>query len=66
MLASGGALAADTSGIDAMIQTYLDYRGVTAAGMQAALEAGLAQSITKALAAATAKAQSLTERGIGG
>lgn len=66
VLASGGALAADTSGIDAMIQTYLDYRGVTAAGMQAALEAGLAQSITKALAAATAKAQALTERGIGG
>ena len=66
VLASGGALAADTSGIDAMIQTYLDYRGVTAAGMQAALEAGLAPSITKALAAATAKARALTERGIGG
>ena len=66
VLASGGALAADTSGIDAMIQTYLDYRGVTAAGMQAAAKAGLAQSITKALAAATAKARALTERGIGG
>ena len=66
VLASGGALAGDPGQVGAMIQTYLDYRGVTAAGMQAALEAGLAPSITKALAAATAKAQALTERGIGG
>ena len=64
VLASGGALAADTSGIDAMVQTYLDYRGVTAAGMQAALAAGLAQSITKALAAATVKARALTANGL--
>ena len=49
-----------------MIQTYLDYRGVTAAGMQAALAAGLAKAITDALAAAAAKARALTERGIGG
>jgi pyrroline-5-carboxylate reductase len=59
VLASGGALAAD-------LQTYLDYRGVTAAGMQAALAAGLAKAITDALAAAAAKARALTERGIGG
>ena len=51
---------------------YVHDRGILAAveaqrdELQAALEAGLVQSITKALAAATAKAQALTERGIGG
>lgn len=65
VLASGGALASDPAGIDTIIESYLSYRGVTAAGMQAA-GPGLAQAITKALAAATAKARALTERGISG
>lgn len=64
VLASGAALAQDPAQVDAMIQTYLDYRGVTAAGMQAAMEAGLAGAITAALAAAEAKARNLTAKGL--
>lgn len=64
VLASGGALAGNPAQADAMLETYLGYRGVTAAGLNAAVSAGFAQAITAALAAAEAKARKLTAEGL--
>ena len=51
-------LAGKMGELDALLNTYRAYKGVTAAGLDAA-EAGLHQAITDALAAASAKAQAL-------
>lgn len=64
VLASGGALAGDLAQVDSMLDTYLGYRGVTAAGLNAAVAAGFAKAVTAALAAADAKARTLTAKGI--
>lgn len=64
VLASGGALAGDPAQVDALLDTYLGYRGVTAAGLNAAVVAGFGQAITAALAAADAKARKLTADGL--
>ncbi len=66
VLAAGGALAGQADRVDAVLAAYESYRGVTAAGLQAAREAGLAAAITTALAAAEAKARQLTAQGLGG
>lgn len=64
VLAAGGALAGQVDRVDQVLAAYEGYRGVTAAGLQAAREAGLAGAITEALAAATAKARKLTAQGL--
>ena len=53
-------LAGKMGELDALLDTYRAYKGVTAAGLDAA-EHGLHQAITDALAAASAKAQALGE-----
>ena len=55
---SAGFLAGKMGELDALLTTYRSYKGVTAAGLDAA-ESGLRQAITAALAAATAKAKAL-------
>lgn len=51
-------LAGKMGELDALLDTYRAYKGITAAGLDAA-ESGLRQAITDALAAASAKAQAL-------
>jgi pyrroline-5-carboxylate reductase len=51
-------LAGKMGELDVLLNTYRGYKGVTAAGLDAA-EAGLHQAMTDALAAASAKAQTL-------
>jgi pyrroline-5-carboxylate reductase len=53
-------LAGKMGELDALLDTYRAYKGVTAAGLDAA-EAGLHQAMTDALAAASAKAKALGE-----
>ena len=65
ILAAGGALAGQVGQVDAVLAAYESYRGVTAAGLQAARAAGLAAAIATALAAAEAKARQLTAQGLG-
>jgi pyrroline-5-carboxylate reductase len=65
VLAAGGALAGQVDKVDQVIATYQGYRGVTAAGLDAATGAGFAQAIAAALAAANAKAHQWTAEGPG-
>ena len=65
VLAAGGALAGQLDQVDAVLAAYESYRGVTAAGLQAARDAGLARAISAALAAAEAKARQMTAQGLG-
>ncbi|HMS95503.1 MAG TPA: pyrroline-5-carboxylate reductase dimerization domain-containing protein [Tabrizicola sp.] len=64
ILQAGGALATEVAHLDAVLDTYEGYRGVTAAGIQAARTAGFQQVIAAALAAAEAKARDLTAAGL--
>lgn len=53
---SAALLAGQIDGVGAMLDTYRGYRGVTAAGLQAAEDAGFVRAIGAALEAAEARA----------
>lgn len=56
---STGLLQGQMGQVQTLIDAYLDYRGITAAGMMAALDAGFETAIHAALTAATAKARDM-------
>ncbi len=64
VLTSGGAIAGQVDRIDALLDTYLGYRGITAAGLTAANAAGLPQAVAQALDAAAAHARKMTREGV--
>lgn len=64
ILQAAGALATQVGQLDTILATYEGYRGVTAAGIQAARTAGFPEAIAAALAAAEAKARILTAAGL--
>lgn len=58
---SSGLLAGRMGGLDGLIGAYMSYRGITAAGISAAQEAGFSTAMATALDAAFAKAQRMGE-----
>ncbi len=65
VLASGAGLTGQVGTLNAVLDAYRGYRGITAAGLDAAEAAGFAQALGRALDAATAKARAMTRDGAG-
>ncbi len=57
---SAGLLAGKLDSLSGLLDAYMSYRGITAAGLSAAHAAGFEQSIHAALSAALEKARSMT------
>lgn len=56
---SVGLLAGRIDKVDALLDSYMSYQGITAAGLSAAVESGFQTALREALAAAFAKAKSM-------
>ena len=56
---STGLLAGKLAEVPALLDAYMSYRGITAAGLAAAEAAGFEQAIRSALSAAMAKAEAM-------
>jgi pyrroline-5-carboxylate reductase len=57
---SGGLLAGKLADVPALLEAYMSYRGITAAGLSAAEAAGFESAIKSALSAAVAKADAMS------
>lgn len=56
---SAGLLAGKLDAVDELLESYMSYKGITAAGLSAANEAGFTSAMRRALGAAFAKAKSM-------
>lgn len=56
---SVGLLAGRIDQVDELLESYMSYKGITAAGLSTAIEGGFQTALRKALAAAFAKAKSM-------
>lgn len=65
VMASAAGLAGQVETVGALLETYLGYRGITAAGLRAAEAAGFQTAITDALDAARDHARKMTRDGAG-
>ena len=66
VLASGAALAGQVETLGAHLDTYRGYRGITAAGLEAAERVGFSTAVAAALDAAGDHAARMTREGVAG